>query len=141
MFLCSCNRFFLSSPEKSFPFSEHRPYCQLCSLHRSFKFCRSALLHCNLCPSSKFTLFTIKVVCMCHSQSIWVAMSAPCPFRNFITLGKLRLRSYMLALVLDMLVLMVCVRSVHKVSAPSLAPQLLGGLHFVATVSGSDADR
>ena len=52
------------------------------------------------------------------------------PFPCFRTLGKLH--SVLMGLLwCDMLVLMVAVYEVLISSAPSLAPQLLGGLHFV----------
>lgn len=52
------------------------------------------------------------------------------PFPCFRTLGKLH--SVLMGLFwCDMLVLMVAVYEVLISSAPSLAPQLLGGLHFV----------
>ena len=52
------------------------------------------------------------------------------PFPCFRTLGKLH--SVLVGLLwCDMLVLMVAVYEVLISSAPSLAPQLLGGLHFV----------
>ena len=52
------------------------------------------------------------------------------PFPCFRTLGKLH--SILMGLLwCDMLVLMVAVYEVLISSAPSLAPQLLGGLHFV----------
>ena len=52
------------------------------------------------------------------------------PFPCFRTLGKLH--SVLMGLLwCDMLVLMVAVYKVLISSAPSLAPQLLGGLHFV----------
>lgn len=52
------------------------------------------------------------------------------PFPCFRTLGKLDC-VFMCLLWCDMLVLMVAVYEVLISSAPSLAPQLLGGLHFV----------
>ena len=52
------------------------------------------------------------------------------PFPCFRTLGKLDC-VLMCLLWCDMLVLMVAVYEVLISSAPSLAPQLLGGLHFV----------
>ena len=52
------------------------------------------------------------------------------PFPCFRTLGKLDC-VLMCLLWCDMLVLMVAVYEVLVGSAPSLAPQLLGGLHFV----------
>ena len=52
------------------------------------------------------------------------------PFPCFRTLGKLH-RILMGLLWCDMLVLMVAVYEVLISSSPSLAPQLLGGLHFV----------
>lgn len=52
------------------------------------------------------------------------------PFPCFRTLGKLH--SVLMGLLwCDMLILMVAVYEVLISSAPSLAPQLLGGLHFV----------
>ena len=52
------------------------------------------------------------------------------PFPCFCVLGKLH--SVLMGLLwCDMLVLMVAVYEVLISSAPSLAPQLLGGLHFV----------
>ena len=52
------------------------------------------------------------------------------PFPCFCTLGKLH-RIFMGLLWCDMLVLMVALYKVLVGSAPSLAPQLLSGLHFV----------
>ena len=67
-------------PAKVFPFSETCSPCSLlCALHRSFSSCRSALLHCSLCPSSKLTELTIKCVWICF-LSLWVATSTSNPF-------------------------------------------------------------
>lgn len=69
-----------SAPSKVFPFSETCSPCSLlCALHRSFSSCRSALLHCSLCPSSKLTELTIKCVWICF-LSLWVATSTSNPF-------------------------------------------------------------
>ncbi len=119
----------LSSPERSFLSPEHEPLLPALLIAPVFQ-----VLQIRFAPLQLVSV--LKVHTVYDKVSVYVSSvymggnEYLMPFPCFRTLGKLDC-VLMCLLWCDMLVLMVAVYEVLISSAPSLAPQLLGGLHFV----------